>query len=182
MRTSPLLMLLIGLLAACGTPDAPAPDAAAPALTPGELVAVDRPAPDFSMETLDGAVFSMAEQQGKVVLVNFWATWCGPCIVEMPDLVAIHEAWEDRGFTVLGVSQDIEGAEVIAPFVAEHGITFPIVMDPDNTLGEAFGGIYALPTTFVIDPEGNIMGRFMGIFPIEEMRPELEAMLQAPAT
>jgi peroxiredoxin len=170
------LVFLIGF-SGCSSDQSPPADAAS---RQAEAPAADAPAlrkaPDFALKTLDDNTFRLSDELGNVVIVNFWATWCGPCIEETPDLIALHDALKDRGFTVVGVSEDLEGFDVVSPFAEEYGVTYPMVVD-DGSVAEAFGGVYGLPTTFVIDREGYIVARFYGLFPFEDMRPHLEEML-----
>jgi len=137
-----------------------------------------RTAPAFSLKTLDGKGFNLADHRGEVVLINFWATWCGPCVIETPELAKLHRELKKRGFTVVGISLDEDGPEGVKIFAEDYHIPYPIGVD-DGTIAELYGGIYGLPTTFVLDRNGKITNRFIGIFPTKEMRPELEKMLDA---
>ena len=110
-------------------------------------------------------------------MINFWATWCGPCIIETPELVELHEDLSSDGFTVVGISLDEEGFEVVEPFAGRFKIPYPLVID-DGTVADAYGGIYGLPTSFLIDKEGQIAARFMGLFPTHDMRPKIEEMMR----
>ena len=124
---------------------------------------VDAPAsvPDVTMETLDGRTISMADQLGKVVLVNFWATWCGPCREEIPFLVRLAERYPDH-LTVIGVSEDHGSPDTVAAFAAQYGVNYPIVMSTPE-IKRAFPGVFALPTSFVVDPEGRIVESHVGL-------------------
>ena len=124
---------------------------------------VDAPAsvPDVTMETLDGRTISMADQRGKVVLVNFWATWCGPCREEIPFLVRLAERYPDH-LTVIGVSEDHGSPDTVAAFAAQYGVNYPIVMSTPE-IKRAFPGVFALPTSFVVDPEGRIVESHVGL-------------------
>jgi thiol-disulfide isomerase/thioredoxin len=126
---------------------------------------------------LEGKDINLAEQKGKVVLINFWATWCGPCRREIPDLVSLYDEWKDEGLVIVGIALDRDGAEAVKPFVDEHSINYPIVLDPDQSTEKHFDAMYGLPTTYVVNPEGMIVRRVLGIFPIEEMKPTLKEML-----
>lgn len=144
---------------------------------PGGGTSLPMPAPDFQVATLNGEEFSLEGHQGNVIIVNFWATWCGPCIIEIPDLQQLHETYADRGLAVIGVSVEDGDENLVRDFMAEYGMTYPVAISMDLT--EQFGGVYGLPTTFVIDKNGQIVERIIGLFPTEEMRPRLEELLDA---
>lgn len=135
------------------------------------------PAPDVTMETIDGQTLNLAEQQDKVVLVNFWATWCGPCRREIPDLIDLYDDLKSEGFVIVGIAVDQEGAEVVEPFVEEEQINYPIVLDPEQSMEKHFEAMYGLPTTYVVNREGMIVRRVLGVFPVEDMKPKLKDML-----
>jgi len=124
------------------------------------LVAKDR-APDFNMKTLDGRNISLADYHGKYVLLNFWATWCGPCKVEMPSMEALFEKFKSKNFEILAVSNDIFGAKVVKPFVDAHNMSFTVSLDQDLKVSSKYG-VMSLPTTFLIDPKGTIIGVING--------------------
>lgn len=135
------------------------------------------PMPDVTVETMDGTSMALDEQQGKVLLINFWATWCAPCRKEIPDLVELQKDLGDDGLVVIGVSLDREGASVVESFAERHNINYPLVLDTESDLESTLGPLQALPTTLVVSPEGVITQRVIGLFPTDEMRPKLEAML-----
>lgn len=189
-------LLLLVLCAACQQPDADAPEAPAdttvaapldtaafldalPALSEGASLALPHPAPDFALATLGGDTLRMADLHGQWVLMNFWATWCAPCLAEIPELAALHSDLHEHGFQVVGVSMDDAGFEVVRPFAERLGIPYPLVVD-DGTLAEKYGGVYNLPTTFLVDADGQIINRFVGIFPTAEMRDPLRDMMGLP--
>jgi len=121
------------------------------------------PAPSFALVTLDGDTIRSADLRGKVVVVNFWATWCIPCKVEMPSMQKLHERHAGDDLVVLGVSVDVGGAGPVRAFLRDHHITYPVgrVTEP---LRRAFGGIAGIPTTFVIDRHGIVRHRVVGYF------------------
>lgn len=137
------------------------------------------PAPDLTLPTLDERSINVADQTGKVVLVNFWATWCAPCRKEIPDLVNLYDEFKNDGLLIVGIAVDQEGAEVVKPYVEKNEINYPIVVDPDQSTEAHFDAMYGLPTTYVVAPDGKIVQRVLGIFPIEEMKPKLKEMLQS---
>lgn len=140
------------------------------------------PAPDLTMETLSGEEINLAEQQGKVILVNFWATWCAPCRKEIPDLIDLQSEMESDGLRVVGIAVDQEGKSVVQPFVEKQDVNYPIVIDTTRTIESHFEAMYGLPTTYVINPEGQIVRRVLGIFPVEEMKPTIKEMLAEDGT
>ena len=112
------------------------------------------PAPAFSLAARDGGSVALEDLRGQVVMVNFWATWCGPCREEMPHLEALYQRYSDLGFTLLGVNveEDSSGADA---FLAETPVTFPILFDPDNEVSELYN-VVAMPSTVLIDRNGNL--------------------------
>jgi cytochrome c biogenesis protein CcmG/thiol:disulfide interchange protein DsbE len=111
-------------------------------------------APDFEIRTPDDGPLRLADLKGKVVFLNFWATWCGPCREEMPSMERLHRAYKDRGLVVLAISLDSQGASVVKPFVRKFGLTFPIGLDPKMAVRERYG-VWAVPSTFLIDRKGQ---------------------------
>ena len=174
---------LVFLLVACGggndQQSSEASSSSASSL-PGKVRDVEpEPVPDLTLETLDGASINLAKQDGRLLLVNFWATWCAPCREEIPDLKALHSDLEEDGLTVIGVALDRKGREVVDPFVDQHEINYPIVVDAEGTAEAELGPIPGLPTTILVAPDGQITKRVVGIFPTDEMRPILQDMLDA---
>src|SRR5688500_6252056 len=89
---------------------------------------------DFALPDLHGKTVRLSELRGRPVLVNFWATWCYPCRVEMPSMNALYQGYKDSGFVILAIASDARGAETVAPFVQEYGLTFPVLLDPHNSV------------------------------------------------
>jgi len=112
------------------------------------------PAPPFALETLNGEPVSLESLRGKVVLVNFWATWCPPCRVEMPGFQRVWEDRRDEGFVILALSADRGGNRIVHEFLDDRGITFPVAMATGTVIRD-FGGVRAYPTSFLIDREGR---------------------------
>jgi len=118
------------------------------------------PAPAWNLKDVDGRVATSDQCRGKVVVVNFWATWCNPCKQEIPGYVALQRKYAADGLVIVGISMDRGTAEV-RKFIKQYGVGYPVVMGDDGT-EEAFGGVDALPTTFIIDRNGMIRDRQRG--------------------
>ncbi|NIS69309.1 MAG: redoxin domain-containing protein [Proteobacteria bacterium] len=126
-----------------------------------ELAKVGEPAPEFTLPTLDGKSARLADYRGKVVLLNFWATWCPPCIWEMPSMESLYQRFKGREFEILGVSIDAKGESVVRPFVDDHGITFPVLLDPDSQVYKRYG-VTGVPESFIIDKDGKVASKIVG--------------------
>ena len=129
-------------------------------------------AADFTLPDLHGAPVRLGDLRGKFVFLNLWATWCPPCRAEMPSMETLYQRFRIRDFVMLGVSEDIDGASVVAPFVRELGLTFPILLDTENRLPGRYG-VTGFPETFVIDRDGQVIRHVIG--PEEWDSPEMLA-------
>ena len=125
-------------------------------------VAKHGPAPDFTLETLDGKTMKLSDLRGKAVLLNFWATWCGPCKIETPWLVELQNQYGSQGLQVIGVAMDDSGKDEIAKFAKEMGMNYPVLLGKE-AVGDAYGGIPYLPESFFIGRDGKIVDKIMGI-------------------
>ena len=121
-----------------------------------------KPAPDFTLESLDGKNIQLSGYKGQAVLLNFWATWCGPCKIEMPWFVELQKEYGPQGLQIVGVAMDDTSKDDIAKFVKEMGVNYPILLGKE-AVGEQYGGVNVLPTTFFIDREGKIVAREFGL-------------------
>lgn len=121
-----------------------------------------------------------ADLSGRVVLVNFLATWCFPCMAELPTLEALQRDYGSQGLQVVGVGMDLEGAQVLAPFADHYALRFPVlVADERIRSGQSpFGAIGALPTSFILDRQGRVVGAWQGVAPHEEMAKAIEKILK----
>ncbi len=126
-------------------------------------------APDFTLTGLDGQEVSLSDFRGRPVLINFWASWCGPCRLEMPFLQAVHEKWAGKGLVVLGVNIQ-EDRVIVEKFVESTGLTFPILLSPGSRVPLSYN-VRGIPATFLIDADGVIrdikIGAFLGVREIE---------------
>ncbi|MBZ5695404.1 MAG: TlpA family protein disulfide reductase [Acidobacteriia bacterium] len=136
------------------------------------------PVPPFLVSDLDDNVISTASWHGKVVLLNFWATWCPPCREEIPMLIELEGRYKER-LQVIGVSEDDAPPEEVRAFAQNMGINYPIVMG-NNEISAEYGGVEALPTSFVVNPDGRIVQKHVGLFPIEVYDREIRALLGMP--
>jgi len=119
-------------------------------------------APDFSLKDADGKVVKLSDYKGKVVLLNFWATWCGPCKIEIPWFIEFEQNYRDKGFAVLGVAMDEEGWSAVKPYVIAHKVNYRMVIGDDMT-AQMYGGVDSLPTSFLIDREGRTAAVHIGL-------------------
>jgi len=117
--------------------------------------------PAYNAELLDGSSFNVGNERGNVVLLNLWATWCGPCRFEIPELEKLHKEYAAQGFKVVGVSLDESGKEAVQQFVDENAMTYPIALDPEGRLANVFQTT-VIPTTVLIDRSGNIVWKKLG--------------------
>lgn len=118
-------------------------------------------APNFQLRDLNGRLVALSDLRGKVVLLNFWATWCGPCRVEMPAMEELYRRYSRKDFEILAVSTDPQGAAVTRPFQEEHQLTFPILHDSDFRVGLTYGA-RTLPMTFMVDRDGIVRQQIFG--------------------
>ncbi|MGB0910046.1 MAG: TlpA disulfide reductase family protein [Nitrospirales bacterium] len=122
---------------------------------------IGAPSPPFTLGDLEGRQVSLSDFSGKVVLLNFWATWCGPCRVEMPAMEALYQEMKGKGLAIVAVSVDAQGTVVTRPFQEAMGLTFPILHDSDYEVGLSYGA-RTLPITYIIDRQGIIRHRVFG--------------------
>ena len=121
----------------------------------------NRQASYFSLKNLAGSEVSLDQLKGKYLLINFWATWCGPCKVEMPSLQALYERFKSEKFEVLAISNDLFGEKVVRPYVEANHFAFPVLLDQNLKVSHKYG-VVSLPTSFLVDPEGKIIGVLNG--------------------
>jgi peroxiredoxin len=133
-------------------------------------------APDFSLKDADGRSVNLADYKGKVILLNFWATWCGPCKIEIPWFVEFEQKYKDQGFAVLGVSMDDEGWEVVKPYIAKYKVHYRVLLG-DDMVADQYGGVDSLPTTFLIDKQHRIASIHVGLVGKNDYEREIQELL-----
>jgi peroxiredoxin len=133
------------------------------ALEPVKLTptATGIPAPDFTFPDLNGRNISLSDYKGKVVLVNIWATWCPPCVYEMPSMQKLYKEFKGENFEILAVSIDTAGSDIVAPFMKKYKLTFPALTDPKGTIKTLYGAT-GVPESYIIDKQGIIIGKIIG--------------------
>jgi peroxiredoxin len=149
-------------------------------IPPGKLQG--QPAPDFTLNTPDGKAMKLSDFHGKAVLLNFWATWCEPCKVEMPWFVDLQKKYGPQGLQVIGVAMDDAGPNVIQSFAQKLGVNYPILVGKEE-VGAAYGGIEYLPSTFYITRDGKVIDHVFGLASRSEIEANIEkALSQQVAT
>lgn len=134
-------------------------------------------APDFTLMNVEGKKVSLSDYKGKVIIIDFWATWCAPCRKGIPDLIDLQKEYKDK-VAVIGISLDRENTKAGVPdFVNKMGINYPVVYFDDKVIND-FGGINAIPTTFIIDKNGNIAKKLIGLYPKNVFEQQLDELLK----
>lgn len=138
-----------------------------------------KPAPDFSLASVDGkATLKLSDYKGKAVLLNFWATWCEPCKIEMPWFVELQKQYGPQGLQVLGVAMDDTDPKDISEFAHKMGVNYPIVVGKE-AVGDQYGGIPYLPSTFYIDRDGKVINRVYGLVSRSEIEDDIKKALSS---
>jgi peroxiredoxin len=132
---------------------------------------------DFTVKDMNGASVTLADYKGKVILLNFWATWCGPCKLEIPAFVELYDQYKDQGFVILGMlTDDTPSADELRAFVTEYKMNYPILYSQEE-ISDAFGPIYGIPTSFFIGRDGSICEKHMGPATKTEFERTLKSLL-----
>ncbi len=139
-----------------------------------------KPAPEFDLKDAAGKPVKLSEYKGKVVLLNFWATWCGPCKIEIPWFMEFEQQYKDRGFAVLGISMDEEGWEIVKPYIEKYKLNYRVLLGTDM-VAQIYGGVDSLPTTFLIDREGRIASVHVGLVSKSDYEKEIVEILDTRA-
>jgi peroxiredoxin len=172
-----IVSLVVGsIVALCSAP------AASSMPSGGEQAVVETrsAAPDFTLNDANGMPFRLSSERGKVVLLDFWATWCTGCKVEIPWFIEFRQKYRAKGLAAVGVAMDEEGWEKVTPYLAEHAISYPIVVGNLNLLQQTFGLDPNLPITLLIDRHGRIADSHQGIVDKDAWENEIVALLKEP--
>jgi len=135
-----------------------------------------RPAPEFLLKDVSGAEMKLSDFKGKVVIIDFWATWCPPCKEEIPHFISLYHEYRDKGLEVIGISMDRNPRKVLPGFIKDNGINYSILLGNENVY-DLYGGIAAIPTTFIIDKEGNIRKKYIGYNEKEVFEKDVKELL-----
>ena len=152
-----VVVMVITLMLVFGIRKSRRPSPPAQTATTGMKVA-----PDFALQSLDGKTLHLSDFRGKAILLNFWATWCEPCKIEMPWIVDLQKQYASQGLQVVGVAMDDAGPNEIAKFTQQMGVNYPVVIGKDE-VADSYGGLPFLPTTFYIGRDGKIVDKVLGI-------------------
>ena len=134
-------------------------------------------APDFRLKSFSGKWLQLSDFRGKVIILDFWATWCPPCIKEIPHFVELSRKYADPGLVILGISLDRGGRSVLSGFINKYKVNYPILI-ADGKVDKVYGGIQGIPTTFIIDRAGNIRQKYVGFRPKSVFEQEIIKLLQ----
>jgi peroxiredoxin len=137
------------------------------------------PAPDFTLQSLDDKSVRLSDFRGKAVLLNFWATWCAPCKIEMPWFVELQKRYGSQGLQIVGVAMDDASKEDIAKFAKDMGVNYPVLIGKES-VGDEYGGVPALPETFLIGRDGKIVDKIIGLKDKAEIEDTIKRALNTP--
>ena len=178
MKRNPLALVVVALVVALmlyfGTHKIHHGAAATP------LAAKSSMAPDFTLESLDGKTTKLSDFRGKAVLLNFWATWCSPCKIEMPWFVELQKQYGAQGLQIVGVAMDDASKEDIAKFAKDMGVNYPILIGKES-VGDEYGGVPALPESFFIGRDGKVVDKIIGLKGKAEIEDTIKKALETPA-
>ena len=133
-------------------------------------------APDFELADLSGKKVRLSDFKGKVVILDFWATWCGPCRMEIPHFVRLQSKYRAQGLAIVGLSLDADGEKSVRPFADEHDVNYTMLLANGET-ANLYGGVVGIPTTFVLDRQGRIVKKFIGVMPPEAFEEAIRPLL-----
>lgn len=175
-------LIVVGLLVGCGEQSAETADAAKTTSVDAAKPKVPRAnqAPDFTLTSLEGSPVRLSDFEGRVVLVDFWATWCGPCRRTIPDLVALYNEHNAGGFDVLGIALERQGIERLGPYVQQSNIPYPVLIGTSEVV-RSYGNIRSIPTAFLIGRDGTVRQKFVGVQPRSVLEKAILELLAEPS-
>jgi peroxiredoxin len=138
-------------------------------------------APDFTLQDANGASVTLSTYRGKVVLLNFWATWCGPCALEIPWFEEFEQQYKSQGFEVVGISMDEDGWKAVKPYISEHKVNYRVLLGNDSVT-QLYGGVDSLPTTFMLDRNGKVAFVHVGLAGKNDYLSEIQELLGVKQT
>jgi len=156
-----LSLLIIGMVVLCGCQEQPATAPAETPTTAAKAGLVGQPAPDFTLPLVGGGSVKLSELRGKVVMINFWATWCPPCRAEMPSMERLYAQTKDLGFQILAVNVEADGLQMLPDYLKDHPHSFPIPVDDQGEVQTAYG-VFRFPESFLVDRQGVIVEHIIG--------------------
>ena len=133
-------------------------------------------AANFKLSSASGTTVELAKLKGKVVAVNFWATWCGPCKAEIGGFQKVYDKYKKKGFEIVGISLDEKGWNVVKPFIEKYKMTYPVVLD-NGSVASAYGGVSAIPTTVFVDRKGRVLDSHVGYMSEEDFEAKIKKLL-----
>ncbi|MFZ3092052.1 MAG: TlpA disulfide reductase family protein [Nitrospirota bacterium] len=154
-----LLGSFLGITVDADSPDTKGEDRGV--MFAANLPEIGRPAPDFTLKDTSGKNASLKDYKGRVVMINFWATWCPPCRQEMPSMEELFKEYNKKGFEILAISSDSQGEKIVKPFMEFYELNFRALMDPEGNVHSIYG-VTAIPTTYIVDKQGNVTHKIMG--------------------
>ena len=134
-------------------------------------------APNFALKSNDGKTVELAKLKGKAVIVNFWATWCGPCRAEIPDFIKLYDTYKSKGLEIVGIALDEDGWSIVKPFLEKNKLNYPVVLGTMDVV-QQYGGIEGIPTTFFVDKKGNIVDRQVGMLTKPMLEQKIKVLLK----